>query len=77
MLPAGSMRKITMDDNEVVKRGKEWEYDVSPCTIQAVALLERNESVVTWLKPLGGGVEVRARRLPEKACNHLEMLWQR
>lgn len=50
------MRFINMATMEVVHSGKEWEYEVTPCSKSAISLLERNEAVVTWIKPIGGSV---------------------
>lgn len=47
------MRPIDMSTMELVHSGREWSYDVSPCSKVAISLLERNEAVVTWVKPLG------------------------
>lgn len=51
------MRQIDVTEMEVLCSGGEWEYDVSPCSKQAIVLLERNERLVTWLKPVNGGIE--------------------
>ena len=51
------MKCIDMTGMEVVVHGKPWEHSVSPCTKQAIALLERNERLVTWVKPIEGGVQ--------------------
>ena len=50
------MRPINMARMEVVFRGDEWTHAPLPCSRQAIPLLERNERVVTWLRPVGGGV---------------------
>ena len=46
-----------MTGMEVVLHGKPWEHPMSPCTKQAIALLERNERLVTWIKPIDGTVK--------------------
>lgn len=42
---------------DIVFRGKEWDNAEDPCARSVVHLLERNESLVTWLQPRGGKVE--------------------
>ena len=42
---------------DVVFRGKAWSYEEDPSAKSVVHLLERNESIVTWLQPRGGSVE--------------------
>jgi hypothetical protein len=51
------MKSIDMTGMEVVLHGKPWEHPMSPCTKQAIALLERNERLVTWIKPIDGTVK--------------------
>ena len=46
-----------MSGMQVVVHGKPWEHSISPCTKQAIALLERNERLVTWIKPIDGTVK--------------------
>jgi hypothetical protein len=48
------MRAIDMSRMEVVTMGLPWRHAVSPCSKQAISLLERNTKVVTWLMPKGG-----------------------
>ena len=48
------MRVIEGDGMEVVSAGMPWLHDVPPCSKAAIALLERNTKVVTWLVPVGG-----------------------
>lgn len=50
MLPA-AMRCVNIESYTVVLQGALWERDVSPCSRDAVGLLENNESIVTWLAP--------------------------
>ena len=48
------MRAIDTTHMEVVSMGIPWRHALSPCSKQAIALLERNTKVVTWLMPRGG-----------------------
>jgi hypothetical protein len=48
------MRLIDATHMEVVSVGLGWRHAVSPCSKQAIHLLERNTKVVTWLMPTGG-----------------------
>ena len=48
------MRAIDTMGMEVVSVGLPWRHAISPCSKQAIALLERNTKVVTWLMPAGG-----------------------
>jgi hypothetical protein len=50
------MKLINLQDMEIVFSGKPWTFALQPCAKQAIPLLERNEKIVSWLKPLGGGV---------------------
>jgi hypothetical protein len=48
------MRVIDPTNMEVVSVGLNWRHSISPCSKQAIDLLERNTKVVTWLMPKGG-----------------------
>ena len=48
------MRAIDTAAMEIVSVGLPWRHAISPCSKQAIALLERNTKVVTWLMPKGG-----------------------
>jgi hypothetical protein len=48
------MRLIDATHMEVVSVGLGWKHTISPCSKQAIHLLERNTKVVTWLMPRGG-----------------------
>ena len=42
----------------IVYRGKAWPHpNLDPASKSVTHLLERNESIVTWLQPVGGTVE--------------------
>jgi len=51
------MRQIASENMLVVQAGIPWNYEVSPCSKQAIQLLERNTKIVTWLMKAGGGVQ--------------------
>ncbi len=48
------MRLIDTHNMEVVSAGLPWSHNISPCSKQAIHLLERNTKVVTWFMPRGG-----------------------
>jgi hypothetical protein len=45
------MKHISIENYEIVHSGQTWNYEGKPCQKDMLALLERNEAVVTWLKP--------------------------
>jgi hypothetical protein len=47
------MRLIDMSTMDVASAGVPWTHAMSPCSKQAIHLLERNAKVVTWLTPRG------------------------
>lgn len=51
------MKQIDVSGMTVLCSGVEWTYDVTPCSRDAIMLLERNERMVTWLVPRGGGIQ--------------------
>jgi hypothetical protein len=50
------MKVIELEGMEVVFYGNAWNHNILPCAKQAIPLLERNEKIVSWLKPKGGTV---------------------
>jgi hypothetical protein len=50
------MKMIDLHGMELVFSGKAWTHNIQPCAKQAIPLLERNEKIVSWLKPKGGSV---------------------
>lgn len=44
-------------DAQVAFFGAPWPHAMSPCCKLAIPLLERNERVVSWIRPIGGGVQ--------------------
>jgi hypothetical protein len=46
---------------QIIHRGSPWPHETPPCSKTMTHHLERNESVVSWLQPIGGGV---AEQLP-------------
>ena len=58
------MRAIDMLNMEVAFFGAPWSHAIPPCCKSAIPLLERNERVVSWIRPIGGGVQVLARLSP-------------
>ena len=51
------MRLIDTRNMEIVSAGLPWSHAISPCSKQAIHLLERNTKVVTWLMPRGGAAQ--------------------
>lgn len=50
-------RVLDVSNMDVVFRGKVWDHAEDPSAKSVTHLLERNESIVTWLQPRGGSVE--------------------
>lgn len=50
------MREINAADMIVLCSGDNWGYNMSPCSKDAIGLLERNERIVTWLMPKNGTI---------------------
>jgi hypothetical protein len=51
------MRLIDAKGMEIISSGIQWNHSISPCSKQAIHLLERNTKVVTWLMQSGGNVK--------------------
>ena len=51
------MRQINVENMIVVQSGIEWNFDISPCSKQAIQYLEKNTKIVTWLMKPGGNVQ--------------------
>jgi hypothetical protein len=51
------MRLIDAKGMEIISSGIPWNHAISPCSKQAISLLERNTKVVTWLMQKGGDVK--------------------
>lgn len=45
------MKQINTENMIVIHQGLPWKHSISPCSKQAIQLLEKNTKVVTWLKP--------------------------
>ena len=50
------MKIIDMEHMEMVFAGEAWTHKLMPCSKQAIPLLERNEKIVSWVRPKGGDV---------------------
>jgi hypothetical protein len=50
------MKLIDMEHMELVFAGEPWLHKLMPCSKQAIPLLERNEKIVSWVRPKGGDV---------------------
>lgn len=57
------MRPRTIDAHnmQIIHRGNPWPHETPPCSKAMTHHLERNEAVVSWIQPIGGGV---AEQLP-------------
>ena len=51
------MRKLDTKDIKVVHSGEDWPFPQSPCSKDMMALLERNERLVSWLQPCSGSLQ--------------------
>ena len=54
---ASSCRVLDVSGMDIVYRGKPWHHYEDPSAKSVGHLLERNESIVTWLQPRGGSVQ--------------------
>lgn len=66
------MRVLDTSHMEVVYFGREWPFpDIDPSSKQCICELERNEGLVTWLQPIGGGLEdqIPSIRVGDKFCS--------
>jgi len=52
-IPSDHMKHIPIEKYEIVHSGQSWQYDEKPCHKHMLTFLEKNESVVTWLRPKG------------------------
>jgi hypothetical protein len=51
------MKRIDVSNMVILCSGEAWRFDVSPCSKDAISLLERNERIVTWLMPVSGTIK--------------------
>jgi hypothetical protein len=51
------IKVLDVSSMDIIFRGKVWNHMEDPCAKSVVHLLERNESLVTWLQPKGGSVQ--------------------
>lgn len=45
------IKALDVSNMDIILRGKQWDSLEDPCAKSVVHLLERNESLVTWLQP--------------------------
>lgn len=50
-------KPLDVSNMDIVFRGKVWSHSEDPTSKNVIHLLERDESIVTWLQPKGGKVE--------------------
>lgn len=51
---ARGMRSLNMSLYRVLLQGQDWTCPLPPCSKEAMAQLENNESIVSWLAPMNG-----------------------
>jgi hypothetical protein len=52
------MRPVDMSSHVIIKTGLDWPFSTeAPNSKNMLHLLERNESLVTWLQPSKGGIK--------------------
>lgn len=51
------MKQINAENMIVIQQGLPWRHNISPCSKQAIHLLEKNTKIVTWLKQKDGDVK--------------------
>lgn len=51
------MKRLDMSNVSVVYVGEDWRHGSLPCSKDMMKHLERNERLVSWLQPVGGGVQ--------------------
>ena len=54
---AEHMKRLDMSNIRVIYAGEDWRHGSLPCSREMMRHLERNERLVSWLQPLGGGVQ--------------------
>ena len=47
------MKVINTETHDIISMGLPWKHAISPCSKQAIHLLERNTKIVSWLLPKG------------------------
>ena len=56
--PAYTMRPVDMSSHVIIKPGLDWPFNTEvPNSKNMIPLLERNESLVTWLQPCKGEIK--------------------
>ena len=50
------MREFNMQCMTIVYKGDVWNHNMSPCSRAAIPHLEKNERIVSWLRPTQGDV---------------------
>ena len=50
------MRLVDLSRNNIIKAGIPWAFSGSPNSKNMIEHLERNESVITWMEPVGGSI---------------------
>ncbi len=51
------MKRVDMSNVCVVYAGEDWRFGAPPCSRDMMCHLEKNERLVSWLQPVGKGVQ--------------------
>ncbi len=65
---SSTLRPLDVSNMDVIFRGRVWSHSEDPTSKNVIHLLERDESIVTWLQPKGGSVEDQVARAAVVAC---------
>lgn len=71
-----TMKRIDMGGMVLVHYGRQWPHAIAPCSKGMMDRLEKNENLVYWLQPAGGGYQdqVRSRARRGAACRASDAL---
>ena len=58
------MKRIDMNGMLLVHYGRQWPHTIAPCSKGMMDRLERNENLVYWLQPQGGGYQDQVCMFP-------------
>ena len=56
-LPCRAMKRVDMSNTFVVFSGEDWGFGLPPCSREMMRHLEKNERLVSWLQPVGKGIQ--------------------
>ena len=67
-------KPLDVSNMDVVFRGKVWSHLEDPTSKNVIHLLERDESIVTWLQPKGGSVEDQVPAINVQVGNAIDFI---